>query len=135
VTTKPFAFIKSLDERDIPTLNKTITRAYQTRLEGIYHREESGVFQLLYQSIETGDVYFSANGSPTTQRTFALAEKQHKILFAKAEALDTRIKATITDVTLTAVTIALSMISATGNFSAVTTASIRVFYEVKGSNP
>ena len=90
---------------------------------------------LTYQSVEHGDVNFSANGSPATVRTFALIERQNTIVYATAHSTNTDLIATVVDVTKSSIQINVRNNSATNNFSAVTTAAVRIFYQVVGSSP
>jgi len=128
---KKFISIKN----EIPDLNRTFVRAFQAKLESLYKREPSGINSFGYQSQEHGEVNFSGTGSPTVAQTFSLREKQAKIIYADAHAMSTVVTAHVTDITQTAITIECRTVSGTANLSDVTTATIRVFYKVQGSNP
>ena len=86
MTLKPPSLPKRLDESEAPDMARTITRAYQVKLESLQKREDSGIISLTYQTAEHGQVDFSANGSPTTVRTFALAQKYNSIVYVNAHA-------------------------------------------------
>jgi hypothetical protein len=130
----PFRF-KSLLQPDVPQLNRTLSRVYETKLESLYHRSGTSIQALVFQSQETGNVTFSANGSPVVVQTFAFAEKQGKVLFANAHAMSSEICAHITDVTQSQIEITCRPISGTANFSDITTASVRVYFHIIGANP
>ncbi len=125
----------TLDKAEAPDLNRTFARSFQAKVESIHKRETTGITSYGYQSQEHGEVDFSANSSPTVARTFSLKEKQSTIIYADAHALSTLVTAHVTDVTQTAITIECRTVSGTANFSDVTTATIKVFFKVQGSNP
>lgn len=125
----------SLEEKDAPDLNRTLVRVFQAKIESLHKNENSGIGTFGYQSIEHGEVDFSHTGSATITKTYSLKEKQNKIVYANAHACNNLGVATITDVTQTAVTIVLRTVSGTANLSSVITASVKVFYQVIGSNP
>jgi len=130
----PFKFLNMKDER-APELNRSFSRAYSTRLESFNVRNSATINARTYQSMEHGEVSFSANGSPVTTLTFALAEKHNTIIYAEAHAISTVVVATVTDITNTSITMAMQNMSAGGDISDVTTDTIKVFYQVVGSSP
>jgi hypothetical protein len=134
MTYKPPHQINSLDPREAPSVNQNFTRAYSTRLESINKRDGTATAQFLYQSVEYGEVLFSATGSATVAITYNLAEKQNKIIYAGAHSTVVGINAHVTDITSTALTITIASISAT-SVSSVTNDQIKIFYQVVGSNP
>jgi len=135
VSKKPPHTIRNFDPAEVPETNKTISVAYQAKLESINKRDTSGTGQFTYQSAEHGEVDFSGTGSPTVALSFGFVEKQNKIIYASAHALSTLVSAHVTGVTSTGLTITCRSISGTANLSDVTTSTIKVFYQVIGSNP
>jgi len=137
VTLKVPSQLKSLDASTVPSVNKNFERSFQVKVESIHSYQQSSTAHVpfLYQSMEHGENTYSATGSATITKTFSLKEKQNKIIFVKAHALSTQVSAHVTDITQTAVTIECRTISGTALFSSVTTASVKVFWEVIGSNP
>lgn len=132
---KPQNKFLSMDQKDVANLNSVIARAYQTRVESLHKREGTAVASYIYQSCEHGEVNLSANGSATVEQSFGFKEKQNKIIFASAHAISNLVTAHVTDVTATGITILMQNASAGGDISDVTSASIKIFYEVWGSNP
>jgi len=130
----PFKFLNMKDER-APELNRSFARVYSTRLESFNIRNSGSINVRTYQSMEHGEVSFSANGSPITTRTFALASKHNTIVYAEAHAVSTVVVATVTDITKTSITIAMQNMSAGGDISSNTGDTIQVFYQVVGSSP
>ena len=134
MTYKPPHQINKMDPKEAPNVNQNFTRAYATRLESVNKRDGTATGQFLYQSVEYGEVAFSATGSATVTNTYALAEKQNKIIYADAHALNSAIVAHVTSVTATAITIECGYVSGV-DFSDVTTGQVTVYYQVVGSNP
>ena len=101
---------------------------------------QSGGLIRPYMATQFGYANFSANSSPITTRSFPMPEPAGNILGARASVMNHNLKATVTDVTSTSITIACSpwlitADTATGspsvfNFSGVTTQAVRVFWEV-----
>lgn len=115
-------------------LNKTIDILYSNKIEGKWKREVSGVTSYLYWQQECGEVNFSATGSPTVARTFALQEKHQRIIFCSAHAKSTEVTAHVTDITASSITVTARTVSGTANFSSVTTATIPVFFTILSSD-
>ncbi len=125
----------SLERNEVPEINRTFGRLFQSKKESLWLREGTEINPYSYQSEEHGIVDYSGTGSPTVAQTFSLKEKQNKIIHAIAHAHSTLVTAHVTDVTQTAITIECRTISGTANFSDVTTATIKVHFKVQGSNP
>ena len=113
---------------------RTMTRAYQAKLESRYKRDGTAIQSFIYQSSEHGEVNFSATGSATVTRVFAFKEKQYKVIHATAHATSINTTAHITDVTASQIEITLKSTAAMIS-SVITTSQVRVFYSVTGSNP
>ena len=77
----PFKFIDLEDDR-APDLNEALNGLYKSRIESVNKRENTGVNSFIYQSIEHGEVFFSANGSALSTLSFGFKEKQSKIIYA-----------------------------------------------------
>lgn len=127
--------VNTFSPSEAPKLNQTITQVYQTKVESLNFNQTSGVSQKSYQSMEHGEVNFSGNGSANTVKSFGFGEKQGQIIYATAHASHNRLLASVTDVTLSGLTITLGLISGTANLSDVTTGTIKVWYQVIGSSP
>ena len=132
---KPYT-IRALTDKEVPNINQDFDILYSHKLESRWKNEFSSTAleSNLYQVVEYGEVAFSANGSAITTRTFSLAETHGRIIYANAHARFRGAIATVTDVTGTAITIDCAAMTATNNLSALTTATIRVFYQVVGSS-
>lgn len=145
MTTKAAFVIKKVNTENPREIDHNFQEVYATRLESKWKRDSSGIAAYTFQSQETGEVDFSANGSPVTTLTFALKEKQQTVIYAVAQARSLGVTAHVTDVTQTAITIAcaprlvwdqaVSTSLALMNFSQATTATVKVYYCVVGSNP
>ena len=117
-------------------LEEDLRIAYENKIESRTKRTDSTTVTVLkYQQMEHGEVDFSANGSQATQLTFNLAETHTTIVYAVAHAKSEFITAHVTDITNTAITIVAKPFSSTALFSSVTTATVKVYYQVIGSNP
>lgn|SRR3990167_576953 len=137
--------IKAVTDKELNSINQNWDTLYSLKLESRHKRTESGVTSHIYQSMETGEVWFSANGSATTQRSFGFEERQSTIIVAVAQARSSGITATVMDVTNTGITIecyptrvwdiAVSTCLSLMTFSQATTASVSIYYLVVGSNP
>lgn len=129
--------LRTNESNEVPHLNINFDTAYRTRVEGLNHRDISSSAVVVYpfQSIETGLANYSATGSPSITKVFALADTYNTILFAQANARHSAIIAQVIDVTRTSISVEARTISGTANFSNVTTASFSVNYLVVGSNP
>lgn len=132
-TRKPFN-IKRMSSDETPHLNKTLDTLYSHKVEGKWKREVSGITSYLHWQQECGEVNFSATGSPTVARTFALQEKHQRIIFASAHAKSTDVTAHVTDITASSITVTARTVSGTANFSSVTTATIPVYFTVVSSD-
>ena len=135
-TKKPYV-IRAMQPNEVTALNENIDRLYAYKLESLFKTEASSTQAraFVYQQMEHGECYFSANGSATVVRTFPLKDTHATVIYANAHAMHTGIAAAVTDVTATSITITARTISGTANFSAVTTATVRVFWQVVGSSP
>jgi len=124
--------MKTMGQEEAANANQAFTRVYQAKIESIQKRDGSATAPFLYQSMEHGEVIFSATGSAVVSITYALVEKQNKIIYASAHALNSAITAHVISVTATSITIECN---ATADFSSITTGQVTVYYQVIGSNP
>lgn len=127
--------IRALEASEAPKVDENFSHLYSVKMEGSQYNDSGTVTVESYQTMECGQARFSANGSAITTRTFALAAKHTSILYADAHAVSSLVEAHVTDVTQTSITIAAFGVTATGNFSAITTASVLVYFQVVGTNP
>ena len=129
--------ITNLEAGSVDIINQNIARAYQVKMGSLYVREDSGINNYTFQSMEHGQVSFTATGSPTIARSFGFQEKQNKIVYANAHAISDKCIACVTDITQTGITITVRTVSGTANFSSVVTATngVSVYFQVVGSNP
>lgn len=153
--------LKTIEAKDVAHVNQNFEQAFATRVESIHHTTNSGSTPYLFQSIETGQVTYSATGSPTVTKSFGFKEKKGSVLFAQAHAKHAQFTAHVVDVTSTGITIDVvarpinpqvsvqTFISATGitvtatgtllvsatavTFSSITTAAVTVWYSVIGA--
>ena len=130
---KPFT-VKKMTKEEIPQINKTIDVLYTNKLESQWLRSSGSISSYVYQATEHGIVTFSATGSATVAQTFALKEKHNRIVHVHAHASSEVVTAHVTDITKTSISITCRTISGTAGFSAVTSASIPVYYQVIGSD-
>lgn len=135
MTLKAPSQVKTMGVEEANSLNQTTTRAFSTRMESIKVTTSGTTTDNLYQATEHGILSFSSNGSSTIVKTQKLAETHGTIVYAEAHSTDILASAFVTDVTNTSIELTLRTISGTAEFSAVTTASIKVFYKVVGSSP
>lgn len=133
---RPFN-IKKLEDKTINQLNQNEELIYAVKLESRVHTGGTATATriLLGQDMETGQAWFSANGSPVTSRTFSFFEKKGTITYATAHVQDVRFSCSVTDVTQSQITIGITPLDqlVTG-ISSVTTASLSVFWQVVASN-
>ena len=133
---KPYT-IKALTAQDVPHIDENFNLLYKNKLECRFKYEGSSTAVAYYINnfTELGQISVSANGSPTIVKSIPLQERSERVLFAEAHAISPLVSAHVTDITGTSITIEARTISGTANFSAVTTASIIVFFQYIGSNP
>ncbi len=144
--------LKTIEAKDVAHVNQNFEQGFATRLESIHNTTDSGTTPYLFQSMETGQVTYSATNSATVVKSFGFKEKKGTILFAMAHAKHEQFTAHVTDVTSTGITISVvcrplnpqvsaqAFISATGItisatgtvlstlFSAITTGAVTVWY-------
>lgn len=126
----------TIPDRDI---DQNFNRLYESKLESRYKRDgvsSSAITVKPYQTLETGDADFSANGSAVTTRIFALQERPSTIITAIAHAYHAGFLATVTDITQSQITIACTAWTQTTGrgFSLTTTGTVRVVWNVLGSS-
>ena len=135
VLKKPYAVADNQPaDRNFDTL-------FEGKLESRFKRDgvsASAIVLRPYQSMECGEAVFSANGSPTTARTFVLAEKRSVMVAVQAHAQHAQFIAAVTDVTACQVTIEcisnlFTTESGRSNFSSVTNGQVRVWWQILGS--
>lgn len=126
---------KTFEQTEVVRVNQNFDTLYANKAESRYKTDVSGVNSFIYQAMEHGEVAFSGTGSATVSRTFSLAERHNVIIYANAHARSPLVTAHVVDVTGTSITIECRSVSGTGNFSAVTTATVMVFWQVVGSSP
>lgn len=121
-----------------------LERLAKDKLEARFvHDGVSSSLSLLrpFMSTQFGYADFSANDSATIiSRTFPIPERLGNIIGAKAHVMNHNLKATVTDITATSITVACGpwiQIADTGTgsstvvaFSAITSAAVRVWWEV-----
>jgi len=134
MTLKKRTTIKAFTPENIPALNENLDALFTVKAESRWARNTSEAKGYAFQSIEHGFVNFSSNGSAVTIRVFPLAEKKGTIIYANANAMSDQIRAFVTDVTSSQISIGVESISQSDGLSNVTTGTIRVFYQVVGSD-
>lgn len=129
--------VKSMGREEAAVVNSMFDELYRSRVMSRYWRDpdQSATIVVPYTSFETGRTTFSATGSATIVKSFAIREVMSDILHAEAHANHVGVLAIVTDVTASGITIEARTISATGAFSSVTTASVGVSWLVIGSTP
>jgi len=126
--------IRAVSKEEVDQINENWDVLYKVKLESRFKTFDSGVRSFIFQSQEFGETTFSATGSPTVAKTFALAEKYANILYVNAHAQSILIDAIVTDITNSSLTVTCVNRSGSNDFSAATTAAISVFYQVVGNN-
>src|SRR3990167_2024934 len=134
MTLKKRTTIKAFTPENIPALNDNLDTLFTVKAESRWARNTSEAKGYAFQSFEHGFVNFSANGSAITTRTFALVENKGTIIYACANAMSEQFRSFVTDVTNSHIIIGTTPVSQTDSFSSVTTATVRVFFQVVGSD-
>lgn len=139
--------IKKFQDKETGLVNQNFETLFNVKPESRFLREGSVVNPYIGQAFEHGRVTFSANGSSTILQSFSLEEKYDTIIYANAHAVHSAVTARVVDITqsqisiectafsITAVSIVNSAITAAPLFSAITTASITVYFQVVGAAP
>jgi hypothetical protein len=133
---KPFT-LRSLGREEAAQANANFDTLYRAKMESLLFHDPvaSATVIMPVQVQELGKIYVSANGSPTIVKSIPLRGSYSDLLYAEANSQRVGTIVTVTDLTATSITIEAQVVSSTGNFSAVTTASVGVFWKVVGSTP
>jgi hypothetical protein len=140
MTQKKKHTIKGFSLNDVPKLDENLNDLYRSKIESLnlYDASASGAAIRIFQSIEHGYAYFSANGSAVTTRSFPIRSQFEQVIYANAHARHSAITARVTDITASSITIDAVAVSASGGaqaFSLTTTASVTIYWQIIGSAP
>lgn len=90
-----------------------------------------------FQSLQSGDALFSANGSQATVRSFPLAHDPGVVVSTWAHCMDPGFLATVTDITATSITVQCTAWSQTAGraFSDTTTQAVQCYFNILSHLP
>ena len=136
--------INDFDVGSVTPLNRSLDALYKTRIEGVYHNNQTSIKSYIYQTMETGEVVFSATGSATVTIAIGFKEKKETVFGAFANAKSTVVHASVTNTTDSGMSITLfpnvnylspTTTGYTAISAAITTGQVTVNYLVLGNNP
>ena len=136
--------INDFDIGSVTPLNRSLDALYKTRIEGVYHNNQTAIKSYIYQTMETGEVIFSATGSATVTIAVGFKEKKENVFGAFANAKSTVVHAQVTDTTASGLSITLfpgvnylspTTTGFTAISAAITTGQVKVQYMVIGNTP
>jgi len=136
--------INDFDIGSVTPLNRSLDTLYKSRIEGVYHNNQTQIKSYIYQTMETGNVLISATGSATVTIAVGYKEKKENVFSAFANAQSTRVHAAVTNVTNSSMEITLfpsvnylspTTTGFTAISAAITTAQVTVQYLVIGNTP
>jgi len=136
--------INDFDIGSVTPLNRSLDALYKTRIEGVYHNNQTAIKSYIYQTMETGEVIFSATGSATVTIAVGFKEKKENVFGAFANVKSTVVHAQVTDTTASGLSITLfpgvnylspTTTGFTAISAAITTGQVKVQYMVIGNTP
>lgn len=118
--------INKVDKTEADIINKSFEELYQHKLEETAHRNSAGSLELrTYRGAETGEVLYANASSITFSHTIIFATKYNHIFHTDITPIGTAVRAFITDITQSQMTIKINATS--------TSTKVRVLYRVVGS--
>jgi len=130
--------VKKPNQITEPPTDENFNEAFRLKMESqfVYNGSASATVVKSYQSSYSGYFDVSGTGSATVDKTIGFSQRQTDITYVNAHALNTSARAIVTNVTATGITINIApILLATTAISNVTTATIRVYFELRSSNP
>lgn len=129
--------LRSLGREEAAQANANFDRIYRGSIESTlsWDAETSATLVKPYQVMETGTAIFSANGSNVMTRAFPIRSVMGDIVSVHAQAIHSAVLASVVDLTASSISIQAGPISATALSAVITTAQVRLYWQIIGSAP